>query len=38
MTAKQLSKRGGILYCKMNGNRVEIGGKAALYMKGNINV
>ncbi|APM39864.1 PhzF family phenazine biosynthesis protein [Clostridium kluyveri] len=38
MTAKQLSKRGGILYCKMNRNRVEIGGKAVLYMKGNINV
>ena len=29
--AYQASKRGGILYCKMEGNRVKIGGKVTLY-------
>jgi len=32
--AKQLSKRGGILYCTYAGHRVLIGGKAELYSKG----
>lgn len=36
MTAKQLSKRGGTLYCKDCGPRVEIGGKAVLYSIGDI--
>ena len=38
MTAMQLSKRKGFLKCKNLGNRVEIGGKAQLYMKGEINL
>jgi PhzF family phenazine biosynthesis protein len=36
MTAKQLSKRGGRIWCKDAGERVMIGGKAALYMSGEI--
>ena len=38
MTAAQLSERGGILYCAHKGNRVEIGGKAALYLHGELMV
>ena len=36
MTAKQLSKRGGSLYCKNKGERVEISGKAVTYLIGEI--
>jgi len=36
--AKQLSKRGGILYCKNNGNRIKISGKAKLYLEGEIKI
>ena len=36
MLAKQLSKRGGSLYCTYAGARVKISGKAVLYMKGDI--
>ena len=36
MTAKQLSKRGGTLYCKNCGERVKISGKAVLYLCGEI--
>ena len=32
--AKQISKRGGILYCEDKGERVTIAGKAVLYLKG----
>lgn len=38
MTAMQLSKRQGYLKCKYLGERVEIGGRAQLYMKGEINL
>ena len=38
MRAKQLSARGGDLYCRMAGERVVIGGKARLYMVGEIEV
>ena len=38
MTARQLSKRGGTLYCKNAGERVLIAGKACLYMAGEIHV
>ena len=38
MIAKQLSERGGILYCEYLGERVNIGGKAACYLQGNINI
>jgi PhzF family phenazine biosynthesis protein len=36
MTARQLSKRGGQLWCEDAGERVKIGGKAVLYLKGEI--
>lgn len=36
--AKQVSQRGGELYCTLVGDRVLIAGKAALYMKGTVNV
>lgn len=31
MTARQVSKRGGTLYCKLAGDRVKISGRAVLY-------
>jgi len=36
MVAKQLSKRGGTLFCKDLGERVEVGGKAVCYSIGEI--
>lgn len=36
MTARQLSKRGGELYCRDLGERVEIAGRAVLYLEGEI--
>jgi predicted PhzF superfamily epimerase YddE/YHI9 len=36
MFARQLSKRGGELFCEAAGERVLIGGKALLYLKGHI--
>ncbi len=36
LLAKQLSKRGGELYCEMLGERVAIGGKAIRYFEGDI--
>lgn len=36
MIAKQVSQRGGILYCKNNNGRVEIGGEAITYLVGDI--
>ena len=36
--ARQLSKRGGELFCELAGDRVKIGGSAVLYMKGEIYV
>ena len=36
MTARQLSRRGGILYCEDHGERVRIGGQATRYLKGSI--
>jgi PhzF family phenazine biosynthesis protein len=38
MTAKQLSKRGGVLFCEHCGDRVKIAGRAALYLEGEIKV
>lgn len=38
MTARQLSKRGGTLYCRDAGPRVFIGGHARLYLQGTIDV
>jgi hypothetical protein len=34
MTAKQLSKRGGVLCCEGCGDRAKISGKAVLYLTG----
>ncbi|GAA4421198.1 PhzF family phenazine biosynthesis protein [Nibrella viscosa] len=36
LTARQLSKRGGYLECKLHGDRVDMSGKVQLYMKGEI--
>jgi len=36
--ALQLSRRGGELFCRYLGDRVEISGKAVPYMKGTISV
>jgi len=36
MVARQLSKRGGLLICRDDGERVKISGKAVLYLKGEI--
>ena len=36
MVARQLSTRGGTLYCQDAGDRVKIAGKAVLYLKGEI--
>ncbi|MDR1003342.1 MAG: PhzF family phenazine biosynthesis protein [Oscillospiraceae bacterium] len=36
MTARQLSKRGGVIYCEDCGERVKIGGKAVRYLKGDV--
>ena len=38
MAAKQLSKRGGTLYCEHCNDRVKIAGKAVLYLEGNLKV
>jgi PhzF family phenazine biosynthesis protein len=34
--ARQLSRRGGALRCALNGDRVSIGGKAVVYLEGQI--
>lgn len=36
--ARQVSQRGGELYCSLQGDRVKIGGDAVLYLEGNIHV
>ncbi len=36
LIAKQVSKRGGLLYCELKGERVKIGGSASLYLIGKI--
>jgi PhzF family phenazine biosynthesis protein len=36
LSASQLSKRGGLLFCRSAGDRVKISGKARLYLKGDI--
>lgn len=38
LSARQLSKRGGRLQCRLAGNRVEISGQAQLYMTGEIDL
>lgn len=36
LSAKQVSARGGELFCELQGDRVKIGGNAVLYLKGEI--
>lgn len=36
LEARQISKRGGTLYCRHQGERVSIGGKSKLYLTGEI--
>jgi predicted PhzF superfamily epimerase YddE/YHI9 len=36
--ARQISRRGGELWCELNGNRVRMAGRAAAYLKGRISV
>jgi len=36
MKAMQLSSRGGTLFCRLRGDRVDIGGRAVTYLKGEI--
>ena len=36
MSAKQISKRGGELYCRLSGDRVGIAGNAVAYLRGEI--
>ncbi|MCL2163635.1 MAG: PhzF family phenazine biosynthesis protein [Oscillospiraceae bacterium] len=38
LTAKQLSKRGGLLFCQDCGERVKIGGRAVKYLSGDIKI
>jgi PhzF family phenazine biosynthesis protein len=38
LNAKQLSQRGGDIYCEQNGDRVIMGGKCVFYMKGEIEI
>ena len=38
MRALQLSQRGGELFCEDAGERVKIGGKAVIYLKGEIEI
>jgi PhzF family phenazine biosynthesis protein len=38
MFARQISARGGELFCELRGDRVKIGGNATLYLKGEIYV
>ncbi len=38
LKARQLSKRGGTVYCQLNNERVLIAGKAVTYLEGKINL
>jgi len=38
LTARQISRRGGELFCELSGDRVRIGGQAVTYLAGSINV
>jgi PhzF family phenazine biosynthesis protein len=38
MKALQLSQRGGTLFCRLRGDRVDIGGKAVTFLKGEISL
>jgi PhzF family phenazine biosynthesis protein len=36
LTARQISRRGGELFCRLRGDRVDIAGEAVLYLEGRI--
>ncbi|WP_124067109.1 PhzF family phenazine biosynthesis protein [Clostridium sp. E02] len=38
MTARQVSERGGTVYCEYDGERVRLGGRGRLYLEGDINI
>ena len=38
LTAKQLSKRGGLLHCSVKEQKVDITGQAALYLRGTLHI
>ena len=38
LTARQLSRRGGTVYCRLNGKRVVVGGHAVTYAEGSFQV
>jgi PhzF family phenazine biosynthesis protein len=38
MQAKQLSRRGGDIYCEQHGDRVIMGGECVFYMKGEVEI
>jgi PhzF family phenazine biosynthesis protein len=38
LNARQLSQRGGDIYCEQNGDRVIMGGKCVFYMKGEFDI
>ncbi len=38
LVARQISRRGGVLVCTLAGDRVELAGRAALYLQGTIHV
>ncbi len=38
LKARQISARGGVLHCQSKGERVEIAGRAVLYLEGLIKV
>lgn len=38
MVARQVSRRGGTLFCENNGDRVIVSGKASLYLEGYIHI
>ena len=38
MFARQVSRRGGEMFCELAGDRVRIGGKARLYLRGEIEI
>ncbi|WP_044564669.1 PhzF family phenazine biosynthesis protein [Azospirillum sp. B4] len=38
LSARQVSRRGGALTCRLDGDRVRIGGQAALFLEGHIHI
>ena len=38
LSSRQISQRGGHIYCSYSGDRVKIGGKAVTYMRGEIEI